>query len=155
MSDTERTVKQDRVRRFARSLWTDLRLAFRRRMRALRHPEYLGVLTALRRPWLVPDPAWVGKALGGEGSDPTLEAQRADSDRARAEARAARLREGPVAYTGELYVRAANRGIVLADLEGRPDIEAWLEQQFALDGYHGDSAFVRLTAELLCDEACG
>jgi hypothetical protein len=43
-----------------------------------------------------------------------------------------RLSEGTraheVSYGGRLHVRAASRGVTLADADGRPDIEGWVEQ---------------------------
>ena len=108
-----------------RSLWVGLRFALRRHVRALRPPEYFGVVTALRRAWTVSDPAWPDK-LRALYHSPELQAALAEGERKRAEARARRLAEGILVYTAELYARPADRGMVLADLDGRPQIDEWL-----------------------------
>jgi hypothetical protein len=33
-----------------------------------------------------------------------------------------------VSYSGRLHVRAADRGVTLADADGRLDVEGWVEQ---------------------------
>jgi hypothetical protein len=132
-----------------RSLSASLRWSFRQRARTLRRPQELGIVTALRRAWVVSNPDWLDD-FRDRFQDPAFEARRAESERKRAEVRARRRAEGPAVYSGELRVRPIFRGMVL-DLDGYVDVEDWLAQQLGLDAHNGETVHVRLTAELLSD----
>lgn len=105
---------------------------------------------AVTRAWLHSDPDWFEKLRTQLQLTPEQQAQLAEQERRRDELRARRLADGePAVYEGELSVRMAFRGVILADRPDRPGIEDWVIGELGFDGWNGDTATVHISVELL------
>jgi hypothetical protein len=104
----------------------------------------------VRAVWLVTDPDAIRNLLDQvESYVPTAQDEElcAQQEQRMRERHAAFQRDGRAVYEGELCARPVSRGLVLADLETRPDVETWLSETLGLDEWYGDSRLVRLIVE--------
>lgn len=104
----------------------------------------------VRAVWLVTDPEALSE-LFAQVADHVSTAHhdelRRHQQQRMQQRRTAFLRDGRAVYEGELCARPVSRGLVLGDLETRPDVETWLSETLGLDEWYGDTRRVRLILE--------
>jgi hypothetical protein len=128
-----------------RRTWYEAKAGMRR---ALRFETARQIASGFAHAWKQSDPLWAERLMQRIAEHEDEWRTAATGQRARARERLA-AQDWTATYEGEVEVRAALRGIHLAELADSPELGDWLSESLGLNDWSGETARLRISATLL------